>query len=325
MPQPELADRLLARDRAAVGEALNLIDDERAAQREAAEALQERLEGKGQNALRVGLTGAPGAGKSTLIDALVRNLRDDGQTVGIIAVDPSSSRSGGALLGDRVRVRSRSSDPGVFVRSMAARDRLGGLADSTRASVDILAAVFDVVLVETVGVGQSESDVINLVETLIFVAQPSAGDMLQFMKAGLLELPDVFVVNKADQGPAAERTQNELIAGMGLGEARPDGWSPPVLLVSARDGKGIREVVDTIRAHRAHLEQSGRLAERRLRGKVASVLQTLERRYGSYGIEASGGRKALAGRVRQAGARSVPAITRALADEIEQRLQGGPS
>jgi LAO/AO transport system kinase len=145
------------------------------------------------------------------------------------------------------------------------------------------------------------------------------------MKAGLLELPDVFVVNKADQGPAAERTQNELIAGMGLGEARPDGWSPPVLLVSARDGKGIGEVVDTMRAHRAHLEQSGRLAERRERGKVASVLQTLERRYGSYGIEASGGRKALAGRVRQAGARSVPAITRALADEIEQRLQGGPS
>ena len=112
---------------------------------------------------------------------------------------------------------------------------------------------------------------------------------------------------------------------MGLGEARPDGWSPPVLLVSARDGKGIGEVVDTMHAHRAHLEQSGRLAERRERGKVASVLQTLERRYGSYGIEASGGRKALAGRVRQAGARSVPAITRALADEIEQRLQGGPS
>ena len=140
MPQTDLADRLLARDRAAVAEALNLIDDQRPEQREAAEGLQERLEGKGTAALRVGLTGAPGAGKSTLIDALVRTFRARDQTVGIIAVDPSSSRSGGALLGDRVRVRSRSSDPGVFIRSMATRLRLGGLADSTRAGVDILIA-----------------------------------------------------------------------------------------------------------------------------------------------------------------------------------------
>ena len=150
MPQTDLADRLLARDRAAVPEALNLIDDQRPERRKAAEELQERLEGKGAAALRVGLTGAPGAGKSTLIDALVRSFRGRDQTVGIIAVDPSSSRSGGALLGDRVRVRSRSSDPGVFIRSMAARLRLGGLADSTRAGVDILASVFDVVLIETV-------------------------------------------------------------------------------------------------------------------------------------------------------------------------------
>ena len=187
MPRPELADRLLARERAAVAEALNLIDDQRPARRTAAETLLEQLEGECGAALRVGLTGPPGAGKSTLIDALVRKLREREQTVGIIAVDPSSSRSGGALLGDRVRVSSRSSDPGVFVRSMAARDRLGGLAEATRAGVDILSASFDVVLVETVGVGQSESDVSSLVDTLVFVAQPSAGDTLQFMKAGLLD------------------------------------------------------------------------------------------------------------------------------------------
>lgn len=325
MALPDLADRLLARDRAAVSEALNLIDDQRPAQRQAASQLQDCLEGKGEAALRVGLTGAPGAGKSTLIDALVRKLREQGQTVGVIAVDPSSSRSGGALLGDRVRVRGRSSDPGVFVRSMAARNRLGGLADSTRASVDILATAFDVVLIETVGVGQSESDVANLVQTLVFIAQPSAGDTLQFMKAGLLELPDVFVVNKADQGPAADRTKNELNASMGLSEARPDGWTPPVLLASARDGKGIAEILDAIRSHRAHLEQSGQLAERRQRGKIESVLQALERRYGSFGIETTGGREALAERVRQAGGRAVPVITQTLAGEIERRLRSAQS
>ena len=324
MQQPELADRLLARERAAVAEALNLIDDQRPAQREAAEELQERLEGEGEAALRVGLTGAPGAGKSTLIDALVRKLRERGQTVGIIAVDPSSSRSGGALLGDRVRVRSRSSDPGVFVRSMAARDRLGGLAESTRAGVSILSAAFDVVLIETVGVGQSESDVSSLVDTLVFVAQPSAGDTLQFMKAGLLELPDIFVVNKSDQGPGADRTRNELGAGLGLAEARADGWVPPILLTSARDAKGIESLVDAIDAHRAHLEETGRLALQRQRGKVESVVQALERRYGSHGIATTGGRDALVERIQQADGRSIPVITRTLGAEIERRLRSQP-
>ena len=256
-----------------------------------------------------------------MIDALVRQLRDRDQTVGIIAVDPSSARSGGALLGDRVRVRSRSSDSGVFIRSMAARDRLGGLADSTRASADILATVFDIVLIETVGVGQSESDVIDLAETLVYLAQPMAGDTLQFMKAGLLELPDVFVVNKADLGPGAERTRNELEAGMGLGEARADGWAPPVLLISARDGKGIGEVVEAIRSHRRHLEESGQLAERRQRGKINGVLAALERRYGSHGLEATGGREALAEEVRLAHGRSFPVILRTLSGEIERCLR----
>src|SRR5690606_10972382 len=192
---------------------------------------------------RVGLTGAPGAGKSTLLDALVRRLRARGETVGIAAVDPSSRRSGGALLGDRARVRASALDPGVFLRSMAARERLGGLADATWASVTVLSAVFDHVFVETVGVGQSEAEVADLADTLVFVAQPGAGDMLQFMKAGVLEHPDVFVVNKADLGAIAERTASELAAGLTLGARRPDGWSPPVLLVSARDARGIDELV----------------------------------------------------------------------------------
>ena len=156
-------------------------------------------------AARIGLTGAPGAGKSTLIDAMVRTLRARGDSVAIAAVDPSSHKSGGALLGDRIRMRAGSTDAGVFIRSMAARDRLGGLAEATYAAVSIMGAVFDYVFVETVGIGQSEGDVAGLVDTLVFVANPGAGDTLQFMKAGILERPDIFVVNKSDIGALAER------------------------------------------------------------------------------------------------------------------------
>jgi hypothetical protein len=157
----------------------------------------------------------------------VRRLRARGETVGIAAVDPSSRRSGGALLGDRARVRSGAHDPGVFLRSMAARERLGGLADATWASVTVLAAVFDHVFVETVGVGQSEAEVADLADTLLFVAQPGAGDVLQFMKAGVLEHPDVFAVNKADLGPVAERTASELATGLALAARDAAGWTPP--------------------------------------------------------------------------------------------------
>ena len=271
MSDDTLAESLLAGlragDRAAVSEALNLIDDVRDERRRAAFELLDRLasSGAGRDAVRVGITGAPGAGKSTLLDAIVRQLREAGETVGIIAVDPSSRRTGGALLGDRVRLRSTSGDFGVFLRSMAARDRLGGLADATFAGVAILAATFDWVFVETVGVGQSEGDVASLVDSLLFVAQPAAGDMLQFMKAGIMELPDVFVVNKADLGPPAERTAAELQAGLGLGERTEEGWEPPVLLTIARDGKGVAEVLRDLTAHRAHLEETGGLAVRRER------------------------------------------------------------
>ena len=234
MPADDLAARLLAGERAAVSDALNLVDDSRPDQQADARELLNQLDGRGDRALRVGITGAPGSGKSTLIDALVREIRSQDQSVGIIAVDPSSRSTGGALLGDRMRMRSSATDTGVFMRSMAARDRLGGLADATRAGAEILSVVFDWVFIETVGVGQSESEVSHLVDTLVFVAHPSAGDTLQFMKAGILELPDLFIVNKADIGPRALRTANELQAGLGLGTAREDGWLAPVLLTSAR-------------------------------------------------------------------------------------------
>jgi LAO/AO transport system kinase len=320
---PELAARLLARERGAVPDALNLVDDARPGRREAALALLDALErgARAPGAQRVGLTGAPGAGKSTLLDALVRCLRARGETLGIVAVDPSSRRSGGALLGDRARVRSGATDPGVFFRSMAARDALGGLADATRASVAVLAAVFDRVFVETVGVGQSESDVAALVDTLVYVAQPGAGDTLQFMKAGLLELPDLFVVNKSDLGAAAERTRHELEAALGLGVGGAEGWTPPVLPASARDGRGVAELVGALDAHRDHLVATGALAERRRRGALRFVRDALERRYGSYGLARIGGEPALRTRLRESGGVSACSLVETLAREIEDALR----
>jgi len=237
-------------------------------------------------------------------------------------VDPSSQRSGGALLGDRLRVRSGSGDEGVFLRSMAARDRLGGLADATRDGVEILAAAFDVVFVETVGVGQSESEVASLVHSLIFVAQPGAGDSIQFMKAGILEMPDLFVVNKADLGAPAERTRNELLGGLGLAEARVDGWQPPALLTSARDSRGIGELADALLAHRAHLEEHGLLHERAHRGRCEGALLALAQRYGSFGVEALGGREALLHQIEALPDRSIGSLVRELGEKIEKRLQG---
>jgi len=309
--------------RQAVSEALNLIDDRRPERRGEAVALLDALHeaDAGSGVPRVGITGAPGAGKSTLLDALVRALRERGETVGIIAVDPSSQRTGGALLGDRFRVRSGAGDPGVFLRSMAARARLGGLADGAWGAVTVLAAVFDRVFVETVGVGQSESEVANLVDTLVFVAQPGAGDVLQFMKAGVLELPDLFVVNKADLGPLAERTAHELEAGLGLGETDRDGWALRVLSASARDGAGIDAVMSALDEHRRHLAAGESLRVRRARAGEALILDGLVARYGSYGLEALGGAATVLARVRESSGRSPFGWLEALGREIEDALR----
>lgn len=321
-----LFTRLEQRDRAAVSEALNLIDDARPAQRATALDLLDRLAraapADGRGALRVGITGAPGAGKSTLLDAVVSELRGRDETVGIIAVDPSSRRTGGALLGDRLRMRASARDPGVFLRSMAARERLGGLADATYPGIAVLAACFDWVFVETVGVGQSEGDVASLVDTLVFVAQPAAGDMVQFMKAGIVELPDIFLVNKADLGAEAERTAAELEAGLGLSQREGSGWRPPVLLAAARDGKGVAELTRAIEAHRDHLVAAAELPALRERGRLAYAQEFLERRYGSYGLERVGGSAGVEARLRDAKDVSVFALAGELAREIEAALRG---
>jgi LAO/AO transport system kinase len=308
-----------------VPEALNLSDDRRPERRERALAMLDRLERETPfpGAPRIGVTGAPGSGKSSLLDALVRALRAQDQSVAIVAVDPSSRSSGGAILGDRIRVRSAGSDPGVFVRSMAARERLGGVSDAARAGVAILAPVFDHVFVETVGVGQSESDVVSLVDTLVFLASPGSGDVLQYIKAGLIELPDVFVVNKIDLGESAVRTAHELESAQGLA-ARADGaWKPPVLRVSARDGSGIEALLEALRAHQRHQIETGALRARRRAGAEEHVLASLALRYGSYGLSRVGGPDGVRARLREMpdGSASSFACVEALGAEIEDALR----
>jgi LAO/AO transport system kinase len=306
-----------------VPEALNLADDRRPERQAQAEEMLDALERETPfpGASRVGITGAPGSGKSSLLDAIVRSLRARGETLAIVAIDPSSRSSGGALLGDRLRMRSAGGDPGVFVRSMAARERLGGISDAARAGVAILAPVFDHVFVETVGVGQSESDVVSIVDSLVFVASPGSGDVLQFIKAGLIELPDVFAVNQCDLGEPAVRTANELETAQGLAGREAGAWRPPVIPVSARDGTGIDALLDALRAHRAHLLASGGLRERRRSGREQHVQSVLAQRYGSYGLASLGGPEGVRSRLRAEPAASSFAAAARLGAEIEDALR----
>jgi len=233
----------------------------------------------------VGVTGPPGVGKSSLCAALVAAWRRSGKTVGVIAVDPSSRTSGGALLGDRVRIVHDGADEGSFVRSMAARDRLGGLADQTLAAMVVMRALFDRVLIETVGVGQSETDVAGVADTVVFCVQPGSGDSLQFMKAGIVEIPHLVVVTKADMGAAAERARADVAGALSLATAGDAGdWPVKVLAVSSRSATGIDGLVAGLEAHREHLAGDGRLAVARHRQSEGWVVQSLRDRFGRDGI-----------------------------------------
>lgn len=233
----------------------------------------------------VGVTGPPGVGKSSLCAALVAAWRRSGKTVGVIAVDPSSRTSGGALLGDRVRIVHDGADEGSFVRSMAARDRLGGLADQTVAAMVVMRALFDRVLIETVGVGQSETDVAAVADTVVFCVQPGSGDSLQFMKAGIVEIPHLVVVTKADMGAAAERARADVAGALSLATAGDAGdWPVKVLAVSSRSATGIDGLVAALEAHREHLARDGRLAVARHRQGEIWVVQSLRDRFGRDGI-----------------------------------------
>ncbi|KAF0137514.1 MAG: LAO/AO transport system kinase, partial [Xanthobacteraceae bacterium] len=231
----------------------------------------------------LGLTGPPGVGKSTLTNALVAGWRGVGETVGVIAIDPSSRRTGGALLGDRARISTDPADRGVFVRSMAARDRLGGLSDQTVAAMVIMRAVFDRVLIESVGIGQSEADVAMVADTVVLCIQPGSGDSLQFMKAGVMELPDVIVVTKADMGAPAQRAKADVEGALTLVARDTGTWAAPVVLVSSTTGEGLDALAAAIGAHRRWLD-AGRLAARRAAQQDQWVEEALRTRFGTAGL-----------------------------------------
>ena len=268
----ELVGRVLERQPRAIGRAISMLEDAR--DRGGARDLVGRVYARTGRARLVGITGPPGAGKSTLVDRLARRCRQRGETVGILAVDPTSPFTGGALLGDRVRMQSLYTDPGVFIRSMATRGAMGGLARASRDAVDLLdAAGFDWVLVETVGVGQDEVDVVRTVDSVVLVTVPGLGDEIQAIKAGILEIADVFVINKADRD-GVERAFKDLQMMLSIGEHGP--WLPPVLKVVASRDEGVDRVLAEMERHREHLVASGELAARRrshLRLRVETLLK----------------------------------------------------
>jgi LAO/AO transport system kinase len=267
---------------------LNVIEDRSPNGREQANALLEEVSprslGSEAPAHVIGVTGPPGAGKSSLLSALLKAWREAGRSVAILAVDPSSKRSGGSLLGDRARIEHDPKDDAVLIRSTAAGGRMGGLAPPTREAAEALSAAFDVVVIETVGVGQSETDVEQVCDTTAVVVQPASGDTLQFLKAGIMEVPDVLVVTKADLGQPALSAQRDLAAALrSLGKRD----TPVVAVSSVPPPKGIDDLVQALDAHRAALD----LPQRRARARRLAALAEFTAERGERALRALGGRR----------------------------------
>ncbi len=310
----DLGARLRGRDLTAAPAVLNLVETQSdAARREVAELLRAvapaALGGEAPGHV-VGVTGPPGAGKSSLLSELVRTWRQKDRTVAVLAVDPSSRRSGGSLLGDRARIAFDPEDRACFIRSTAAGRRLGGLAPATRAAAHALAAAFDVVVIETVGVGQSETEVADVADTVAVVVQPGSGDALQFLKAGIMEVPDVLVVTKADLGQIAQRARRDLHAALRSAGARD---TPVVAVSSVSPAQGFDDLVAALDDHRERLDLPTHRAGRRR----ASALADFVAEHGEAGLRALGGPRA-AQRVLDAedpGA-DVASLVRALEDGV---------
>jgi LAO/AO transport system kinase len=261
-----LAQRLLDGDRRALARAITLVEND---DPEGWELVREVYPKTGQAAI-IGFTGAPGVGKSTLLNAITRLERERERSIAVLSIDPSSPFTKGALLGDRIRLTDHFLDPGVFIRSMANRGALGGLSEAAlQAALLMDASGRDVVLLETVGVGQAEIDVIDHADSVVLVLMPGSGDSIQALKAGVMEIPDIIVVNKADH-PLTDTMVREIKGVLALGPH--EGWQVPVIRTEAARGTGVEELVDTLAEHRAFIESEGTLSERRRRNLMNEVL-----------------------------------------------------
>ena len=263
-----LSERILAGDQRAIARGISLVEDDA----DAGASLARELLGRSGRAFVVGVTGAPGAGKSTLVDGLVTRWRKGGRSVGVLAVDPTSPYSGGAMLGDRVRMQAHAGDAGVFIRSMATRGHLGGLAHATADAAMVLdAAGKDIVTIETVGVGQDEVDIVRTADVAVVVLVPGMGDEVQALKAGIMEIADIFVVNKADR-EGADRTVAEIESLLSLQRFKEHDWRPPIVRTEATTGAGIDELVEA--ADRFHAHSPSLLSSRR-RQRAATQLRAI--------------------------------------------------
>ena len=281
-----LIKALESRDKKAVSWCLNLAEDKRDSAQKKLGAILEKLK---QKAHRIGITGPPGVGKSTLACSLATSMRKQNQSVGVIAVDPSSINSGGSLLGDRTRISSKAqSDPDLFIRSMATHGHSGGLNIACYQTAHILGAIYDIIIIETTGVGQNEADIRHIADTILLVIQPGSGDALQFIKAGIMEIPDIFVINKVDHPTSSDHTMHDLKHAL---HACDHESSIPVIKASATHNIGIKSIIQSIEHHQK--KTASKRALKRRKGTIAWIYQLFLTLHGTYGIQSLGGHTSL--------------------------------
>ena len=293
-------DEIRKGEKTAVAQALNLLEDKKPSSLARRVKLVETLSLNAKPERHViGITGPPGVGKSTLLSRIIPIYRDQKKSIGIITVDPSSKMSGGALLGDRTRISYDPKDTDIFIRSMAAGRHLGGLAWRTRQCLTLFESIYDRIIIETVGVGQSETEIEDVVDTVVCVVQPGSGDVLQFMKAGIMEIPHILVMNKADRKSLAEKSKNDLEAVASIASTDMEGWNLALSMTSALEGWGLDALVTAIEKHGLYLNERN-ISEKRRQNRIKWVHMIFRERFGSFGVDMLGGEKNILGLLKHA-------------------------